>query len=97
MLVTRFAYIKMADHRNENNNDQSVNIDGELSESAQNILQNRSQVEPNKRQTAYKTSKAYTPPPQKSNQIKQSERQPRRRLSHSVGSNTRQTIETVWC
>jgi hypothetical protein len=38
MLVTRFAYIKMADHRNENNNDQSVNIDGELSESAQNIL-----------------------------------------------------------
>jgi len=52
MLVTRFAYIKMADHRNENNNDQSVNIDDELSESAQNILQNRSQVEPNKRQTA---------------------------------------------
>jgi len=44
-LVTRFAYIKMADHIN---NDQSVNIDDELSqfEPAENILQNCSQIEP---------------------------------------------------
>jgi hypothetical protein len=60
MLVTRFAYIKMADHRNENNNDQSVNIDGELSESAQNILKIVPRLNPTRDKQLIKRQKPTT-------------------------------------
>ena len=83
----------MADNKN---NDQSVNIDDELSQSepAENILQNCSQVEPQQETNSLKRQK-----PESSNEqpyeIKQSEQQPRRRLSHSVGPNTQQTSDSA--
>jgi len=92
-VVTRFVYIKMADNKN---NDQSVNIDDELSQSepAENILQNCSQVEPQQETNSLKRQKPESPNEQPY-EIKQNERQSRRRLSQSVGPNTRQTSDSA--
>jgi hypothetical protein len=83
----------MADHVN---NDQSVNIDDELSQSepVDNTLPNCFQVEPQQETNSLKRQKPESPNEQRY-EIKQNERQPRRRLSHSVGPNTRQNSHSA--
>ena len=91
--MTPFVYIKMADHVN---NDQSVSIDDELSQSepVDNTLPNCSQVEPQQETNSLKRQKPESPN-QQPYEIKQNERQSRRRLSNSVGPNTRQTSDSA--
>ena len=83
----------MADHVN---NDQSVNIDDELSqpEPVDNTLTNCSQLEPQQETNSLKRQKPESPNEQRY-EIKQNERQPHRRLSHSVGPNTRQNSDSA--
>ena len=91
--MTPFVYIKMADHVN---NDQSVSIDDELfqSEPVDNTLPNYSQVEPQQETNSLKRQTPGSPNWQPY-EIKQNERQSRRRLSNSVGPNTRQTSDSA--
>jgi hypothetical protein len=78
------------------NNDQSVNIDDKLSQSepVDNTLPKCSQVEPQQETNSLKRQKHESPHEQRY-EIKQNERQPRRRLSHSVGPNARQNSDSA--